>query len=414
MAQFESINGTAKEAITIIFSIFIPITFHFLILLLFVFLISIFKAVYIPEKTQMKRTMKRKTLLPLLLFLIFPVKFFVLIEAQDIQSGAIEPPAPLFQSDDPLYLTLSMDISAVFENREAKEIHPAELSFTGSEGDNITLPVSVQVRGHFRKDPNNCDFPPIRLIFSETARTNTLFDGYDKIKVVTHCRSRLELYEQNVLKEYLAYKLYNLFAEESYLVRLVHFTYADVKGKYDTLQKMAFFLEPSQHMARRNGCERLDITNIHQTNTNPQKTRVMAVFQYLIGNTDWSVWVQHNTVLLSGKSSPLPIVVPYDFDWSGLVNPPYAVPAEFLPIETVRTRLYRGFCIADSALQPALDEFRQRKEKIYQTCKSVPLLSEKELKKTLKYIDDFYKIVENPKKVESEFHRKCRTLEQGS
>ena len=239
---------------------------------------------------------------------------------------------------------------------------------------------------------------------------NTIFVGQEKIKLVTHCRSRHDLYEQNVLKEYLAYKLYNLFAEESYYVRLVHVTYADVKGKLDTLNKMAFLIEPTKQMAQRNGCERLQVSNIHQTKTNKHKTMVMAIFQYLIGNTDWSVWVQHNTILLKEDTSPVPIVVPYDFDWSGLVNPPYAVPSEFLPIETVRTRLYRGYCRTDAELQPALNEFIQSKDEIYQTCNSIPFLSEKELKKVLKYIDDFYKIIENPKKVELEFHSKCRTI----
>ncbi len=154
----------------------------------------------------------------------------------------------------------------------------------------------------------------------------------------------------------------------------------------------------------------LEVSNIHQTRTNKHKTTVMAIFQYMIGNTDWSVWVQHNIKLLKEDNSDLPIVVPYDFDWSGLVNAPYAVPAEILPIETVKTRLYRGFCKPDAELQPALDEFRQRKDEIYRTCNSVPFLTEKELKKVLQYIDDFFKIIENPKKVKSEFHQKCRSL----
>jgi hypothetical protein len=250
----------------------------------------------------------------------------------------------------------------------------------------------------------------LRFNFSDSTARNTIFEGQDKIKLVTHCRSRLDLYEQNVLKEYLAYKLYNLFAEESYLVRLIHLTYADVKGKFDTLTKMAFLLEPTEHMAHRNGCERMKVSNIHQTKTNNYKTMVMAIFQYMIGNTDWSVWAQHNTILVKEDTSVVPIVVPYDFDWAGLVNAPYAVPAEFLLIPTVRTRLYRGFCRPDAELQPALDEFRQSKDEIYQTCNSVPFLSEKESKKVLKYIDDFFNIIENPKKVEEEFHRKCRSV----
>jgi hypothetical protein len=128
----------------------------------------------------------------------------------------------------------------------------------------------------------------------------------------------------------------------------------------------------------------------------------------MIGNTDWSVWNQHNIELLKEDTSAKPIVVPFDFDWSGIVNAPYAIPAGSLP--SVKTRYYRNFCITDAELQLALDDFRQHRDEIYQTCKSVPFLSEKELKKTLKYIDDFFKIIENPQKVDSEFHGNCRVL----
>jgi hypothetical protein len=361
----------------------------------------------------MRRTVKRKSL-PFRLLPVFILlsQFTISTDAQVVRPGAGEPPAPLFQSDETLYLTLSMDMKTVFSNRKEEEKHPAVISYTDHAGTKITIPMMVNLRGNFRKDPNNCDFPPLRFDFSKTTVKNTIFEGQDKVKLVTHCRSRLQLYEQNVLKEYLAYKLYNLLTEESYLVRLVHMTYADDKGELDTIDKIAFLLEPTGQMAARNGCEKLKVSNIHQTKTNQYKTTVMALFQYLIGNTDWSVWAQHNIVLLKEDTSVVPIVVPYDFDWSGLVNAPYAVPAEFLPIETVRTRLYRGFCVSNTVLQPALDEFRQRKDEIYQTCNNIPFLSDKELKKILKYIDDFFSIIENPKKVESVFQHKCRTVDQ--
>jgi hypothetical protein len=128
----------------------------------------------------------------------------------------------------------------------------------------------------------------------------------------------------------------------------------------------------------------------------------------MIGNTDWSVWALHKVVLLKEDSMALPIVVPYDFDWCGMVNAPYAYPSEQLPIESVRDRLYRGFCRPDAELQPILDEFRQRREEIYQVCRDVPFLSKKELKKIIKYMDQFYKIIDNPRAVEYTFHRECR------
>jgi len=344
-----------------------------------------------------------------MLVLICQLQSFPWLSAQDISSGADDLPTPIFKSDEPLFLTLSMDIKTVIRDREEKESHPAEIHYTDQEGKEIKLPVKIKVRGNFRKDRANCDFPPLRLNFSKTHVINTIFAGRDKIKLVTHCRSRNDLYEQNVLKEYLAYKLYNLFTEESYRVRLVHLTYADTEAKLDTLKKMAILLEPNQQMARRNGCEILKVSRYEQERAHRYKTTLMSVFQYLIGNTDWGLWAMHNVVLLQKEPTSVPVVVPYDFDWCGLVNAPYAVPAELLPIESVRTRCYRGFCRPDEELQPVLDEFRQRKEEIYQTCRSVPFLKEKELSKIIKYMDQFFNTLDNPKAVELEFHRNCRT-----
>ena len=346
----------------------------------------------------------------LLLVLIVPAISFSWLDAQEIPSKTVNPPAPLFQSDEPLYLTLSMDVKTVIRDTEELKKHRAKISYTDPEGNVVKLPIKVKVRGNFRKDPANCNFPPLRLNFSNTTVKNTVFSGQNKIKLVTHCRSRADIYEQNVLKEYLAYKLYNLFTEESFKVRLVHLTYADTEGRLDTLEKMAFFIEPNQQMARRSDCEIIKIKNVHQERTNKHKIMVLSVFQYMIGNTDWSVLVLHNVVLLREYHGALPVAVPYDFDWSGLVCAPYAVPAEFLPIESVRTRLYRGFCRPDAELQLALDEFKLHKDEIYRTCNSIPFLTKKELNKTLKYIDQFFKTIENPNAVQVEFHRNCRTL----
>jgi hypothetical protein len=343
-----------------------------------------------------------------MLVLVGQLQSLTRLYSQDVLSDGPDLPAPLFLSEDPLFLTLSMDIRTVIRDIEEEKSHWAEIRYTDPEGNEIILPIKIKVRGNFRKDPGNCNFPPLRLNFSNTTVLNTIFAGQDKVKLVTHCQSGKDRYEQNVLKEYMAYKLYNLFSEESFRVRLVHMTYADTEGRVDTLEKMAFMIEPKQQMARRNGCEIFNVKNVHQNRTHTSKTLIMSVFQYMIGNTDWSVYALHNVVLLKNNSLPLPIVVPYDFDWCGMVNAPYATPADNLPIESVTTRLYRGFCKPDDELQPILDKFKQRREEVYQTCRNVPFLSEKELSKILKYMDQFYKILDNPKAVDIAFHRECR------
>lgn len=319
-------------------------------------------------------------------------------------------PSTLFQTDDLIELTLSFDMDEVLRDVGDDRIqHDASISYNDETGQQITLPVTVRTRGHFRRDPVNCNFPPLRLNFSKSETENTVFEGHGGLKLVTHCRMRSEKFEQIVLKEYLCYRIYNLFTEESFRVRLTRITYEDANGKNKPFTQFGFFIEPDKQMAARNGREIVDITTFHQERTDKEKMMMHCVFQYLIGNTDWAVPYLHNIVLVSNNPPSAPIAVPYDFDWSGLVNAPYAYPAPQLGLENVRQRLFRGFCRTEEEYQVAFDLFRGKKSGIYSLCENLPYLDEKELKGLIKYFDQFYKTIDNPKSVKSEFYLKCRT-----
>jgi len=318
--------------------------------------------------------------------------------------------SPLFQSHELLYMTITMDTRTVLNDvDEETNQYPSQISYTSEEGKEIIVPVRIRTRGHFRKDKMNCDFPPLRLNFSEATSGNSLFSGYDKIKLVSHCRSHGNQYEQNVLKEYLAYRLFNLLTEESYRVRLVEFNYADSEEKRDTIKKMGFLLEPTEVMAARNNLNYIEIKYVQYDQCDWDKTTVLSVFQYMIGNTDWSIPAAHNIDLIQNKPSDPPVSVPFDFDWCGLVDAPYAVPNERLDIEDVRTRLFRGFCRSEEEFEKVFQQFRDIEEEIYETIRSVPRLNKREREKTVKYIEQFFITINNPKMVRNEFYNKCRT-----
>jgi hypothetical protein len=319
-------------------------------------------------------------------------------------------PSLLFRSDETIELTLTMGVRTVLRDvGDDREQHPALISYLSSNGEIVELPLKIRTRGHFRKDPMNCDFPPLRLNFASKTSGNTIFEGQDKLKLVTHCRTRGSKYEQNVLKEYLVYRLYNLFTDESYQVRLVEFTYVDSLGKVDTLNRMGFFIEPSQQMTERNNCEGVLIKNVQQDQCERYKTNVMSVFQYMVGNTDWSIPAGHNVVLIREEITDPPITVPFDFDWCGLVNSPYALPNPVLGIDNVRTRLFRGFCRSENEFEMAFQEFREREEDIFKTIDSVPGLSDRERQNVVKYMEQFFKVINNPKLSRNEFLNNCRT-----
>jgi len=317
----------------------------------------------------------------------------------------------LFQSDELIEMTIDFNMKEVLRDvGEDRTYHDASITYSNTDGQEITLPVRVRTRGHFRREPVNCNFPPIRLNFKKPETENTIFEGQDILKLVTHCRSRSKQFEQFVIKEYLVYKLYNLFTEESYKVRIARITYEDSNGKKKPITKFGFFLEPTEQMIARNNAEKIEI-NIHQESTNKGKMMILCVFQYMVGNTDWSVQHFHNIVLIRKDPLKPPVAVPYDFDWCGLVNAPYAVPAPQLGIENVRQRRFWGYCRPKEDYHAAFEVFMDKKPAIYELIENSPYINEKELKDVMSYLDQFYEIINDPRSIEYEFYQKCREYE---
>jgi len=312
---------------------------------------------------------------------------------------------PLFASSKPLILTVDVDLPALLKDKgDEKEEHPATVSYLDDAGATVSTPVDLRTRGNFRL--KHCKFPPIRFDFPKSMVGGTVFAGQNKLKLVTHCQSNAN-YEQNLLHEHAAYRIYNLVSDLSLRVRLAHITYRDTSGKEDPITRYAFFIEDVDDLAERAGMVYTDTLNVHPAHTEFKHTGVLDVFEYLIGNTDWSTYARHNIDLLRNSEGVL-FAVPFDFDWSGLVDASYARPNPQLSIKTVRERLYRGFCRPPEYVDLALQPFREQRNAIYAVFDSIPDIDPKRLKKTREYIDDFYKTIDNPKDLDREFVKKCR------
>ncbi|NJO88425.1 MAG: hypothetical protein HC831_05245 [Chloroflexia bacterium] len=220
--------------------------------------------------------------------------------------------------------------------------------------------------------------------------------------------SKSERYQQYVLLEYLAYKIYNLFTDYSFKVQLVKLHLEDLEQKKQDYSMYAFLIEPVESMAKRNNAKELEAKNIHPNLTDHKLMNQLALFQYLIGNTDWSVKALHNIKLLSRDSLQKPVAVPFDFDFSGLVNATYASPAEHLPISSVRQRHYNGYQRTFEEIKENLEIFRQNKDKIYELVNSVEGLEKGLIDETIKYFDQFYEMIDNTKLIQHEFIDKSR------
>lgn len=322
----------------------------------------------------------------------------------DYKPGSTQTDIPLFQEESLVKVTFSTDLrTLLFDVGDERESHPAILTYL--EGpDTIALEVMLKARGNFRRDRSTCDFPPLRVEFDKDVPTGLLFSGMEDMKVVTHCRDR-KINQRYVLEEYLIYKVYNLFTDLSYKVRLAQVTYIDTEDRIKPVDQFAFFLEPTDEMADRNGGREIELKGLSLNHVNHPQINLFTVFQYFIANTDWSIRALHNVKLVSFSSEPMAIPIPYDFDFSGVINTYYSAPDSALGISSVRIRLFRSNCRKMEQLETTFDLFRDKKEQIYDLYRNFPYLEEKRVKKILQYYDEFYETLTDEKKARRAFER---------
>ncbi len=312
----------------------------------------------------------------------------------------------LFGSDEVLDLTISGDVGGLMKDRGTDpQYHTLALSYKSEVGTLVEMSVKIKVRGHFRKLKENCVYPPLLLNFAETDSVESLFKGQDKLKLVTPCRG-----DKYVVREYLVYKLYNQITPRSFKVRLVRVIYNDSDSKSKKNEPLyGLLIEEEEHMAKRNNAVSVEGKLIRPEQTQREDFLNLAMFEYMIGNTDWSVQYMQNIKLIANEPTATPYTVPYDFDHSGIVGAPYALPAAELLLSSTRERRYRGYCIADmNQFSDVIDRFNKKKEDLYHVYTNCTLLEENYLKSTLNYLDDFYKTINEPKKLKNEFQYPCR------
>ena len=316
----------------------------------------------------------------------------------------------LFESDTLIELSITTNLKELIKDTGKKsKYHQARLSY--HQGDSIvSIIVELKTRGHYRKNKNVCAFPPLRIKFNQATSSYTLFHDQDKLKIVGHCRNSNPRFQQMVFQEYLIYKAYQILSPESFRVRLARVTYKDSADEMKPLTEYVFFIEDFEKMAKRNGKIPIYKERIHQENTMIFQATRMAVFQFMVGNTDWGVPTLHNIKLIASTPTSRPVTVPYDFDWSSLVNAPYAVPNEKLDVDNIHQRLYRGYKRTPEELEFVFKEFRMKKDAIYSLYQNNTLLTEKEKKRVLDYFDEFYEIINDPKLIQRYFIDKARQL----
>jgi hypothetical protein len=305
---------------------------------------------------------------------------------------------PIFEQKEVLNIEIKCNMTTLLKDRGNNRIyHKGVLFYNDTAGNQIQIDIKLKTRGRFRRDPMNCSFPPLMFDFSKKKTKNTLFENQNKLKLVTVCKSA-----NYVIQEYLVYQIYNLITDLSFKTRLVNVQYTDSLQKRKPEIAYGFFIENENQLALRIGGKSAERKNISMVNLDSADMATFAIFQYMIGNNDWTLTGMHNMKLL-GKTGKMLIPIAYDFDYAGIMETPYAVPPRELEISSVRERLYRGLNYTPSVFESVFEKFRQAKPQIYALYEGNPLLDKGYIKRTLKYLDEFYEDINDPKAIKKYF-----------
>ena len=318
----------------------------------------------------------------------------------------------LFDAHAILPVRIEAPLDTLVRERPDEDYLDARFVFSGTDGQEHAFDIKVQTRGKFRRKKSTCSFPPVRLNFRKEDLQGSIFEGQDKLKLVTHCDTRRERYEQLTLREYLAYRILNTLTDKSFRARLMHITWADTENDVETFTRYGFVIEDDDTVGKRLGMQALETEKLSYRDLDQPHTNLVTVFEYMIGNTDYSLVrgpegdeCCHNAVPFSDGKVVWP--VPYDFDFSGLVDAPYADPAPQFKIRSVRTRVYRGRCSNNELLPGTLAAIVARKPQLYGLVDALADLDDRNRKEVTRYLDSFFKIAEDQRKVQRELIREC-------
>ena len=326
--------------------------------------------------------------------------------------------APLFASDDVLALTIQAPLERIFSHRdqESEEYPGVIVVDAGTRLD--TVEVDIRTRGRSRLDRRICRFPPLRLDFPRSRVAGTVFEGQDKVKLVTHCRDD-ERFEQDMLVESLAYRILNVLTEVSFRVRVARITYEDIDGGRDPVTRYGFLIEHEDAVAARTGWRYLPVPSVPPAAADPRHLALLEVYQYMIGNTDWSAFAAdpgsdeccHNTKPVGAPTGPV-FALPYDFDITGLVDAPYArnlyqANLQQLGIRTVRDRRFRGLCSTEPLWPEVLATLRERRGAIEGLIRGQEGLDPERRDEALEYVGSFYDELEDEPRLLERFRDTC-------
>lgn len=324
--------------------------------------------------------------------------------AQEAAPRSPKPGPALFADARPLELTLTGRLSQHKRQRTGEATWlPGTITWR-ENGEERRVSLRLRSRGIWRR--RHCDIPPLLLDFAKDSVRKTPFAGIDRLRLTLPCRLNAD-HEQYVLQEFQLYRVHRLLSPYSFDARLARVTYIDADKKDTVGTWWSFVSEQDEPMAERNGAKLITLKGAGQSNLHPYESAFTGVFQYFVGNADWSITGLHNIVLIEKDFEYLP--VPRDFDFSGAVNTRYATPPPQLKLRGVTERVMRGYCTSAAEYEKVFALFKARKDALYGLYADSLArdLRPGVRKETLAYFDDFYRVIDNPGRAKRDIVDAC-------
>jgi hypothetical protein len=309
----------------------------------------------------------------------------------------------IFQQQDPLAFQLTFSIRDVKKSKIDSVYFHSSMKYKVEDSWD-SIPIEIRARGNFRR--RNCFFPPLRLKIKKKDSEKTIFEGNKNFKLVLPCQT-VKSGRDLILKEYLCYKLLEPLTPYFFHTRLANISLTDTRGKNSkSFSVTGFLIEDDDLIAHRFDGKVVE-KKIHPLQLNDTAAVVLDLFQYLIGNTDWSSSGQHNMKMIQTRAGNIPLA--YDFDMTGIVNAPYATVNDNLPISSVKERLYRGYCRHESLVQYVRSEYLKNESVILKIINNhQSYFTPMDFNGINKFIGEFFEVLKNDRKFSDAILLQCR------
>ncbi len=345
-------------------------------------------------------------------FLVFQLLAVQIIAAQvDVgKKSSAEIADAFFQNQDPLLMQLKFSTRDIKKNTNDSTYITSTLLIQNKELSWDSLKIKLRARGKHRRQ--NCYYAPLKLKLKKKATKGTMFEGTTKLKLVLPCLLQKDK-DDLVLKEYMAYKLYEIISPYHFKTRLANIEFEEeIRSRIKKHNLKAILIEDIDKVAQRHNGRKMT-RKVHPLQQDDLTSLQNSFFQYLIGNTDFSTRGGHNQKLLYTDNKY--VSIPYDFDMSGLVNAPYATISGMENIKAyiteVTQRAYKGYKRDYDLLQEVRQKYISSKDEIFAVMDSLKQYFQNPMLfvEAKDFIDDFFEIMESDKKFEKYIVDRTRT-----